>query len=150
VALEMGKLQQHFFSVLPETVRARLDSSRQSLQVLETWLVQRYPSPHHLALPDAHDTWQGAAAYLGETLRKVLGGIWNVDLENKSDLYFDRPVIDHFEGCLVPLCPELLVTMVIQRRTGHELREILDSLRPPPAVPPPSPPSSGSWRLGKR
>ncbi len=142
---ELNPYLYRFLAMLPDDTRAKLDFSPGSLDVVEAWLIHRYPSPHPLMLPGSLSAWQGAAAYIGETMRRILGGQWSVDLKNEQDLYFDRPVLDHFPGCVLPICPELLTSLVLERRSGHELLEVLEANRPA-STPPPAPPTTGSMR----
>ncbi|MFD2287264.1 hypothetical protein GJU39_13675 [Pedobacter petrophilus] len=63
-----------------------LDYSIKSLTDLENYLTQN-------KVDKDSDDVNDAAAYFGEVVRKNIGGRWDCDLEDESDLYYGKPVI---------------------------------------------------------
>ena len=115
-----------FLAQLPADVRRHLDFSPASLDVLEKWLLERYPSPQALQAPSEKYMLDGLARYIGETLRKQLGGHWSIDLDNPKNAFFGLPVLS---GLRVPESPHSLAGAATQRRTGTYLRTVLENTR---------------------
>src|SRR5690242_18120648 len=87
-----------FLKELPVQVSEKLNYSVDSLDVFETWLLDKYspsettPDPSQLPIDD------GAMFYVGETFKKHLGGYWNVHFAKvEPDFpYGEDPVIEGF------------------------------------------------------
>lgn len=114
---------------LPADVRARLDYSSGSLDVLEAWLLRAYPSYEALTDDAAAETLDGAARYVGETFRRELGGRWDIELDNAQDVNFLVPALTGFKGGDAALSPITLVSAAADRRTGTYLRTVLENMR---------------------
>jgi len=98
-----------------------LDYSRESLDLLEAEVLDRYPFDDR---PGSRAGFTEAAmGYLGEALLNVAGGHWEWDEGN------DMPVA-HFdpELHLAPISPLHLIVEAGQRRTGKEFVRVLASL----------------------
>jgi hypothetical protein len=57
-----------------------------SLDVLEKWLLSRYPSTSALLEESEKDILDELASYVGEAFRQNIGGIFNIDLEDESNV----------------------------------------------------------------
>ena len=119
-----------FVRDLPPEVAARLDGSPESLEALEAWLLERYPSPEAMRPePERYDV-DGAARYFGEVLRRELGGSWDLEDGNDRALFAGVPVL---RGVGVPggppVAPLYAVSAAADRRTGRFLSDMLGSLR---------------------
>jgi hypothetical protein len=79
---KMDDALDEFFAQLPPNVRERLDFSTASQDVLEKWLLDRYPSPRALLSTADKHLLDGAARSVGETSRKTAGGHGTIDLDN--------------------------------------------------------------------
>lgn len=115
-----------FLEQLAQGVRARLDYSPASLDVLEEWLLERYPNPSAFMQPSESRVLDGAARYIGETCRKKAGGHWTIDLQDQKNAYFGLPVLTGYRS---PAAPISLATASTHRRTGSYLRTVLENIK---------------------
>ena len=130
----MDEYVDDFVSVLPQEKREKLDYSPESLDVVERWLLKRYPSnqARKEALRNEQEDKQlymGAMCYVGETFRKNWGGIWNVHLNEPDYLYGILPVIEQKSGGV--LCPAYLMSRAIDTRAGELLKILLEGFMKP-------------------
>ncbi|WP_437192851.1 hypothetical protein [Planctomicrobium sp. SH527] len=123
---EMDDCLAEFICSLPTDISAKLDYSADSLSILETWLLSQYENVHEILKDPEKLTLDMAARYVGETFRKKLGGIWNIDLKNKKNVYYRMPVIER-SGSWIE-CPITLVTASTDRRSGNFMAGVLNSL----------------------
>ena len=123
---EMDDSLKEFINVLPTDVSTKLDYSAESLSHLEGWLLTNYRRVDEILKESEREMLDMVARYGGETLRKNLGGIWNIDLKNKKNVYYRMPVIEK-RGCWTE-CPVTLVTASTDRRSGSFMTEVLKSL----------------------
>ena len=114
---------REFFECLPAEVRTKLDYSVESLDVLEAWLLERYPSSDAAIQQSETLIIDGAARYVGETFCKILGGHWWVDV--KHDTFLGLPQITGFRPGPDSLCPLSYVTASTNRRRGDFISSIL-------------------------
>src|SRR5688572_17332083 len=77
-----------FYSEVPADIAQGLDYSTDSLIRLEHWLLKNYRSIDQLCQDP--QTLDRAARYVGETLRRAVGGRWLVELRD-DDAYFGYP-----------------------------------------------------------
>ncbi|MGN6480970.1 hypothetical protein [Luteibacter sp.] len=105
-----------------------LDMSHASLLRLEEMLLARYSSPAAARSNENAAYIDGAARYLGETLRKRLGGKWFIDNVDKKNVFFGLPQLKGLAGQRTQLCPLTLVTATLDRRKGDYLFTIMNSL----------------------
>ena len=117
-----------FLMNLPAEIESRLDFSPQSLNVLESWILNKYPSTQAMTEPDQTITLDALARYIGETFRKVLGGYWDIQLDEPDLVYFSLPIITGFKGGLGYDCPITLATATANRRTGTYLYSVLQNV----------------------
>lgn len=111
-----------FRGAVPPRLRKRLDGTRASVSALEGWLLERFDSVDSLRLEPA--LWDGAARYLGETLRGLTGGKWDIELKRKRDVHYRLPVLVDSRGALLPHSPLTLVSATIDRRQGDFLASV--------------------------
>jgi truncated hemoglobin YjbI len=139
----MDDALEEFFETLPAHVRDRLDYSIDSLDVLEAWLLERYPNPEAALQKSETLRLDGAARYIGETFCKTIGGYWWVD--PKGEIMRGMPLIIDCRTGKGGMCPVTMATASTDRRCGDFsssiLRKQLESLsgspeRPPYIVPP--------------
>jgi hypothetical protein len=112
-----------FFDRLPPAVGDKLDYSAQSLDVLEAWLLDRYPDYEATRPRTESLVLDGAARYFGETFRKHLGGKWWIDPEGK--IMGGRPLVKGFRSDQGSTCPLCDVTTAVDRRQGNSLSRLL-------------------------
>lgn len=123
---EMDDCLAEFICSLPTDISAKLDYSADSLSILETWLLSQYENVHKVLKDSEKLTLDMTARYVGETFRKKLGGIWNIDLKNKKNVYYRMPVIER-PGSWIE-CPITLVAASTDRRSGNFMAGVLNSL----------------------
>lgn len=114
-----------FLSSLPEEIRDKLDYSPQSLDTLESWILETYPSTQALMAEEHKHTLDGMARYIGRTFLQKLGGKWTINLDDPNDAYFGLPILVDHKCELSEICPMALATTSAHRRTGSCLRGIL-------------------------
>ncbi len=119
----MDEALAELFSELPEHVAAKLDYSIESLDVIEAWLLERYPKFEDTQQPDQRPLLDTVSRYIGETFVKVLGGHWTVDL--KYNAYLGRPLVINPARPHLPKCPSMWTTASTDRRRGDYLSTIL-------------------------
>ncbi len=95
-----------------------LDGSDASLGELERWLLARYPSAEALTEPSEEAILDGAARYLGETMRRRVGGRWDVVLDDPKFIYGRLPILHVPNKARVPFCPHFTVRLAVKRRRG--------------------------------
>lgn len=123
---EMDDRLEEFVSVLPSTLSTQMDYSADSLSLLEEWLLTKYGSVDEILKESEKQMLDMLARYVGETLRKNVGGIWNIDLKNKKNVYYRMPVIEK-QGNWTE-CPVTLVTASTDRRSGNFMTGVLNSI----------------------
>lgn len=114
------------FGSLPVEVSEKLDYSVGSLTLLEKWLLNLYPSVGDALKETEKDTLDQLSRYVGETIRKNLGGIWNIDLTNRKNVYFGIPVVE--QKGVWSECPVSMVTAAADRRKGDYIESIVNSM----------------------
>jgi hypothetical protein len=123
--MQMDEDIDEFLAQLPPKVRTRLDSSAGSLDILEAWLLEKYPSPEAARPRTEARVLDGAARYVGEILRKSTGSKWSINFE-KSFVFRGLPILvggSAFKE--MPECPLSLITASLDRRTGTYLSRIV-------------------------
>ncbi|KAB2927069.1 MAG: hypothetical protein F9K24_22830 [Leptonema illini] len=104
-----------------------LDFSVESLDRIEESLLRRYPSMESLKDKKESQHLDGYARYVGETFRKLAGGVWEIRLDDPNYAFFGIPQINNLGGQKTPACPLILVSTSVSRRTGKFLRLVLSS-----------------------
>jgi hypothetical protein len=108
-----------FIASLPPEVGNRLDYTIDSLDVLEAWTLSRYQDPNKLLQPSESPTLGGIARYIGETIRKNIGGRWRIRLDNPNYVYYGIPELGEFAEKSTPTAPHSLATAAADRRLGN-------------------------------
>jgi hypothetical protein len=134
----MDDALEEFFEMLPASVRERLDYSIDSLDVLEAWLLERYPNPEAAVETSETLPLDGAARYIGETFRKTIGGRWWVDPE--GEIMNGLPLIVDCRTSAGGDCPGTMATAATDRRRGNYISGILRNELAPLAGRPERPP----------
>ncbi|MBN8602803.1 MAG: hypothetical protein J0M26_17335 [Planctomycetes bacterium] len=123
---EMDDHLKKFIDILPTDISSKLDYSTGSLSFLEGWLLSKYGSVNEILKESEKQTLDMVARYVGETFRKNLGGIWNIDLKNKKNVFYRMPVIEKLGSWTQ--CPITLVTASLDRRSGSFMTGVLNSI----------------------
>ena len=117
----MDDALEAFLARLPAEMRERLDGSPESLGVLEAWLLERYPTIDAILEDEEASHLDGAARYVGEVFRRMLGGHWRLRLNNPKYVYYGIPEFWFLEKKDTPIASLPLVTSSLDRRTGKHL-----------------------------
>jgi hypothetical protein len=125
----MDDALEDFLSKLPSYVREKLDFSPRSLDFLEEWLLNKYPSIQAMLDLTQSQIVDGAARYIGETFRRAIGGHWDIRLEDPKFAFFGMPILTGSDRILAPICPLAMTTTVADRRTGVYLRTVLENMQ---------------------
>jgi hypothetical protein len=123
---EMDDRLDKFIGIVPRNASMKMDYSVESLSLLENWLLTKYRSVNEILKESEKQILDMVARYVGETLRKNLGGIWTIDLNNETSVYYQMPVIEK-QGCWTE-CPVTLVTASTDRRSGSYMAGVLNSI----------------------
>ena len=102
----------------------KLDYSIESLDELEGWILANYKEVNDLIAD--RKMLDYLTVYVGETIRKNLGGKWVIDLENKENVFYSMPVVinpDRKRAIL--LCPLTLSTASIDRQKGNFISTVV-------------------------
>jgi hypothetical protein len=117
------------FSEFPGAIRAKLDFSVCSLKVLEESILDRIGTLDEGLGESDRSFLDGASRYVGETIRRILGGKWVIDLSDSESVNFGKPVVSDSQGRVSDTCPLLLVTASLDRRTGEYIFSVVSHLQ---------------------
>ena len=112
-------------SILPKEIRAHLDYSLDSLDVIEAYIVSNYTVDE---LKDRRNKFARDlfVRYIGETFRKNVPELyWAFEAENEKDAYFGIPVLMTMAEGVPPMTPTLWVTELPGQKDGSFLRSRL-------------------------
>lgn len=124
---DMDDAIERFLNSVPPDVASQLDFSPASLDLLEAWILKRYPSTQAMLPSSEGRLVDGLARYIGEVFRKAIGGRWELRLDDPQYVFHGKPQLAGFWEKATPLCPLLLATATADRRTGHFLEAVLAS-----------------------
>ena len=112
-----------FTTMLPSEVSRRLDYTPDSLDVLEQWILERYPAYEQIIAESEVLEVDGLARYVGETIRRHTNSEWAIRYDDPKDAYYALPQL-RFASNKPPICPRHLVTASVDRRTGRYLSKV--------------------------
>lgn len=115
-----------FLKTLPADVSKSLDYSLASIAELEKWLLRRYRNIQAILQDSEKATLDQAACYVGETIRKNIGGTWDIDQADEANAFHCIPVVE--EKGRWTECPVTLVTASVDRRTGRYMSDVIAGL----------------------
>jgi hypothetical protein len=118
--IEMDDALEEFLRTLPESMRTKMGYTRESLNLLEAWILDKFASPEQLLEDSNAHVLDGLARYVGETLRRAIGGRWRLGTAplRVPELY--GPELSE-----TPVLPHSLIGAAVDRRTGQYLSGIL-------------------------
>lgn len=126
---DMDDALERFLDSLPAQLRGELDYSIASLDPLEQWILDRYASTKAMLEPTESGVVDGLARYIGETLRKQVGGHWDIRLDDPKYAFYGLPELTGFGARSTPEAPITLATAAADRRTGHYIRKIAEAMQ---------------------
>lgn len=114
-------------SVDAETAK-KLDHSLESLDAAEQSLLDRFGSLAEAQARDAAAALNLYAVYVGETIRKLGGGKWDISIDNPDDAFHGLPVLTGLGSKDRRDAPLTLVTASVDRRRPGYLRKVASAL----------------------
>lgn len=122
---------EKLFAILPTEVTNKLDYSQESLIVLGESVIRIYPSLSILNLDSNNGIDQWAGTYAGDVFRGLLGGEWNITLDDDSYAYSGVPGIygHNSPGRSQPEYPTTWITTAIGRHNAWFIYDIVEAFR---------------------
>lgn len=115
-----------FSGRLPAALKEGLDYTPASLDRLEAFLLERYPSVQAIkAEPEPY--LDGASRYVGEVFRRNIGGRWRIRTDDPKYVYAGLPELTFLKERDTPACPIKLVPTALARRTGTFLSTVFEN-----------------------
>jgi len=105
-----------------------LDYCPNSLLILEKNILNTFANIEELKKEEHKQKYDALSRYLGETVRKNVGGKWKLDIENEKSAYYKLPVLIEDSETPTPICPHKLITACIGRRKGDFLFTVINNL----------------------
>ena len=104
----------------------KLDYSETSLDFIGQ-LLQNYSSENFLS-EENKILLDRLARYVGSTFRRNFpNAYWDIELDDKKDVFFTLPVVKVKDAQLAPFSPHTLVTTLLARKRGNFLSTILEN-----------------------
>lgn len=110
------------FNSLSEEIRQSLDYSLESLIELEKHLLNQYPSNKKILAESERNMFDGYVRYIGETIRKSAGGVWDIELDDSEKVFYQIPSLKSEKYGRVS--PVTLTTACLDRRRGDYLYKV--------------------------
>lgn len=121
--MEFDRFLADWMDGLPEDLPAKLDYSPASLAALGDWSMDRWADVP--AVRADQDGWNAASIYLGETIRKTLGGRWELCIHDPKNVFFALPTLIR-DTNPAPVCPSTLISASVDRRDPRMLKTLLE------------------------
>ena len=111
----------------PTNLADKLDFSPESLNVLEEFILSKYPTIIDIKKPTEAKAVDSLARYVGQVFRKHLGGKWGIEFNDRKNVFYGLPQLMGMAGQRTQICPLTLVTASTDRRTGQFIRTVFDN-----------------------
>ena len=109
----------NFIVTLSVEDQKALDFSIEALNIVEAWLLNKFPNLEAFFEGNDEPDLDGIMCYIGETFRKNLGGKWGINLDNPDEDYYQIPVIINSENVLIPIISPLhIMIKAINKHMG--------------------------------
>ncbi|MEZ4669050.1 MAG: hypothetical protein R3E39_14180 [Anaerolineae bacterium] len=118
-----------FLELIPQAVGGQLDYSIESLDILENWLLEKYPDYKSARMDSEYAVMDAAGSYVAEVFLKHLGGKWTIELDDQENAFLGVPGIRDYQTTdpiHMTLLPTMMVTTSIDRRTGHFIQDRIE------------------------
>lgn len=122
--IAIPEIMKEWIQGLPIQISSKLDYSLDSLTVLEAWLLENFEKRDDKLPEGLFLIAEPAGYYVGEIVRKLVGGEWVIELTDKEYAYLGIPGIygdNYFSNG--PVYPVTWITTCVARRTGHYLSD---------------------------
>ena len=123
--ISMDEFLEEFLTEFSKEEQNRLNYTLESLDIVEARILELYPNMKAMLVPSESQRVNLIACYVGETIRKNLGGKWDIRLKDPKFAFHGMPILI---GPYDPECPLSLATASADRRTGIYLRTVLANL----------------------
>jgi hypothetical protein len=109
----------NFIGVLSLEDQQKLDYSPQSLDIVEVWLLNKFPGLAAFFETEEDGLFDGIVCYVGEVFRINLDGKWMINLDDPNAEHYQLPVIKKFTDPSIPIISPLhLITNALEKRAG--------------------------------
>ena len=125
---DMSNVLEKYIKDFEDHNKETLDCSLDSLLVLENHILNTFSSIQELKEETNKFKYDDITRYLGETIRKNVGGKWELDIENEKSAYYKLPVLVEDSNNSTVVCPHKLITASIGRKKGDFLHTVLKNL----------------------
>jgi hypothetical protein len=103
----------------------QLDRSRQSLGILDEYLMSNYTTSKDILQSDQISLFDSSATYIGETFISHLGGMWGECISNPDHMYFGYPILTGIPDIPVAISPHAMILSRLKQRGVLDLPMIL-------------------------
>jgi hypothetical protein len=123
----MDDVIESFLASQPEELRLQMDFGPHSLDVVESMILKTYSDTDSMLDASQSQLVNALSCYIGETFRKLLGGKWDIRLDDPKFAFAGLPILVGGANQSAPRCPLTLATSTADRRKGTYLRTILEN-----------------------
>jgi hypothetical protein len=125
---------QDFKQSLPIEISSKLDTSIDSLNIIEKHLLDNYTFDTIREEINA-SFYDGCARYIGDTFcHNVKGAYWSIETENKNSMFHNIPVIMVRDTDTFAVCPLTMTTTLLDRKIGTFLSSITTNYQQEPRI----------------
>lgn len=124
---DMSESIERSLNSMPPDVSGKMDYTPESLDILEKHIIEIFDSPKCALEESEADFVDGIARYVGQVFRKCLGGKWDIELDDPSNVFFNVPQLVGMKNQDTQISPLTLVTASLDRRRGNYIRTVLEA-----------------------
>jgi hypothetical protein len=125
---------EEFKESLPTDISSQLDSSVNSLDIIEKYLLENF-TLDTIREPSNASFYDGCARYIGDTFRcNVFGAYWTIEFKDKNSVFYNLPILMVENTDTFAICPLTMITALIDRQTGVFLSTITTNYQKEPRI----------------
>jgi hypothetical protein len=113
---------EEFLQSVSTDFAEKLNYSLDSLLEIEAYILEQYDSIDEIMKASNKRALDRLSIYVGESIRKSIGGNWDIELDDSEDVFYKLPVLRHPK--FGTECPLTLVTACIDRKKGDYIYKI--------------------------
>jgi hypothetical protein len=125
--IDMDDAIERVLERLPRDVAEKMDYSANSLDAIERYLLDKYGNSKEALKKSEAQLIDAMARYVGEVFRKKLGGKWDIELNDKDNVFYDIPQLVGMKNQTTQIAPLTLVTSSLSRREENHIRRVLEA-----------------------
>lgn len=118
---------ESFLEDLPGDIRSKLDFTADSLFVVGSMLSNRYEYIAEIADASEAEFFDGVTRYVGQTIRRELGGRWAIETGDPMNAFYKLPQLIGCKNQTVQVCPQKLATATLGRKDPELMYKLLVS-----------------------